>query len=63
MNAKMILIRLGIGLAVVAGMTMAIVWWPKASADAVAGSEIWTCSMHPQIRMPNPEAARFVVCS
>ena len=54
MNAKMILIRLGIGLAVVAGMTMAIVWWPKASADAVAGSEIWTCSMHPQIRMPNP---------
>jgi RND family efflux transporter MFP subunit len=54
MNAKWILIRLSIGVTILAGLTMAIVWWPKASADAVAGSEIWTCSMHPQIRLPNP---------
>ena len=54
MNAKSILIRLGLGVVVLAGLTLAIVWWPKDSADAVAGSEIWTCSMHPQIRMPNP---------
>ena len=54
MNARLILIRLGIGVAILAVLILAIVWWPKASADAVAGSEIWTCSMHPQIRLPNP---------
>lgn len=56
MNAKSILIRLGFGVAVLAACAMALAWWPHASADAVAGGEIWTCSMHPPVRLPQSGA-------
>jgi Cu(I)/Ag(I) efflux system membrane fusion protein len=54
MNTKRRLIKLGVAAAVVVGLVSAIVWWPKTSTEAAAGSDVWTCSMHPQIRLPNP---------
>lgn len=53
MNAKTILIRLGLG-AVVIGLVALVAWWPKGTGVATAGGDTWTCSMHPQIRLPNP---------
>ncbi|MEO8497910.1 MAG: efflux RND transporter periplasmic adaptor subunit [Planctomycetota bacterium] len=53
-NARRHLITLGVVAAVIVGLVLAIVWWPKASGEAAAGSEVWTCSMHPQVRLPRP---------
>ncbi len=53
-NVKRHLITLGVVAAVIVGLVMAVVWWPKASGEAASGSEVWTCSMHPQVRLPRP---------
>lgn len=53
-QARRHLITLGVLAAVLIGLVMAVVWWPKVSGEAATGSEVWTCSMHPQIRMPQP---------
>lgn len=54
MNVKRLLIKLGLGAAIVVGLVSLIAWWPKGTGAAAAGSDTWTCSMHPQIRLPNP---------
>ena len=54
MNAKRHLIKLGLGAAIVVGLVSLIAWWPKGTGAAAVGSDTWTCSMHPQIRLPNP---------
>jgi len=54
MKARRHLIILGVAAAVLVGLVLAIVWWPKATGEAATGSEVWTCSMHPQIRLPRP---------
>lgn len=54
MNVKKVVIRLGFAAAIIAGLAFASTWLPTASSDATAGSEIWTCSMHPQVRLPRP---------
>ncbi|MDA1018406.1 MAG: efflux RND transporter periplasmic adaptor subunit [Planctomycetota bacterium] len=48
------LITLGVVAAVIIGLGLIIVWWPKTSSEGAAGSEVWTCSMHPQVRLPRP---------
>jgi RND family efflux transporter MFP subunit len=60
MNAKRLLIKLGLGAAIVVGLISLIAWWPKGTGAAAAGSDTWTCSMHPQIRLPNP--GRCPIC-
>lgn len=60
MIAKRHLIRLGLGTAIVVGLVLLIAWWPKSSGEAAAASDTWTCSMHPQIRLPNP--GRCPIC-
>lgn len=60
MSTKSILLRIGLGTAIVTGLFLLIVWWPKGAKQAVASSETWTCSMHPQIRLPNP--GRCPIC-
>jgi Cu(I)/Ag(I) efflux system membrane fusion protein len=60
MNAKRHLIKLGLGAAIVVGLISLIAWWPKGTGAAAAGSDTWTCSMHPQIRLPNP--GRCPIC-
>ncbi len=54
MNWKSGALRLGTvggGLALLLAL---IVWWPRGTGHAASGSDTWTCSMHPQIRLPNP---------
>lgn len=53
MNAKRLVIELGLGAAIVAGLVALIAWWPKGKGEAATG-DIWTCSMHPQVRLPRP---------
>lgn len=60
MKATRHLIRLGIGAAVVVGLVALVVWWPKGTGAAASGGDTWTCSMHPQIRLPNP--GRCPIC-
>ena len=48
------LIKLSVVAAVLVGLVMAVVWWPKASSEEATGSEVWICSMHPQVRLPRP---------
>jgi len=52
--ARRHLITLGVVAAVIVGLVLAIVWIPKTSSEGAAGSEVWTCSMHPQVRLPRP---------
>lgn len=59
MNAKRLFIKLGLGAAIVVGLVSLIAWWPKGTG-AAAGNDTWTCSMHPQIRLPNP--GRCPIC-
>lgn len=54
MNVTRLLIRFGIGAAVVIGLVALVAWWPKEMGEAAASSDTWTCSMHPQVRLPNP---------
>lgn len=60
MNAKRHLIRFGIGAAIVVGLVSLIAWWPKGTGAATADRDTWTCSMHPQVRLPNP--GRCPIC-
>lgn len=60
MNVKQLLVRLGVGAALVAGVIALIAWWPKGAGVAAVISDTWTCSMHPQIRLPNP--GRCPIC-
>ncbi len=53
-NVKRHLITLGVVVTVIVGIGIAVVWWPKASGEAAISSEVWTCSMHPQVRLPRP---------
>ena len=53
-NVKRHFITLGVVAAVIIGLGLAVVWWPEASGEAASGSEVWTCSMHPQVRLPRP---------
>src|SRR5690349_13385765 len=46
-------------LAVVAIATLLIVWGPRRSEQLATG-EVWTCSMHPQVRMDKP--GRCPIC-
>lgn len=48
-----LLVRLGIGLLIIAALIAAIVWWPERPIKATAEGE-WTCSMHPQVRRDKP---------
>ena len=54
MSWKPMLLRaLSVGLAL--GVLIATVTlWPRESAQTAGAADIWTCSMHPQIRLPNP---------
>lgn len=60
MNVTRLFIRFGIGAAIVVGLVALIAWWPKGTGEAAASSDTWTCSMHPQIRLPNP--GRCPIC-
>ncbi|QDT52762.1 Cation efflux system protein CusB precursor [Caulifigura coniformis] len=53
MKWKPFVLKTATGLGLLAGLVALIAWWPKATGKATT-SDTWTCSMHPQIRLPNP---------
>lgn len=54
MNWKRRVLSTGAVLGALALAVALIAWWSQGAAQAPAGSDTWTCSMHPQIRLPNP---------
>ena len=54
MSWKRLWIRLGIAGVALAALIAAVAFWPRGDSQAAATSDVWTCSMHPQIRLPNP---------
>ena len=54
MNWNHLALRTGIVLGVIALLAAFIAWWPRSAKQESSNIEIWTCSMHPQIRLPNP---------
>lgn len=38
----------------IAAIAAAIVWWPSGREVGELSAGIWTCSMHPQVRLPRP---------
>ncbi len=54
MSWKRLLIRLGVVGVALAALIAAVAFWPRGDSQAAAKSDVWTCSMHPQIRLPNP---------
>lgn len=49
-------IRIGIPIVVIAGLLLLILNVPRQTATTAAGGDVWTCSMHPQVRLPRPGA-------
>ena len=43
-----------VGVLAVIAITVAIIAWPTAATPATTTTGIWTCSMHPQVRLPRP---------
>ena len=54
MTAKGILIRLGFAVGALAVLILVVSFWPRGAVRTSSTSDVWTCSMHPQIRLPNP---------
>jgi len=54
MNWKHRVLSIGVVLGALALLVASIAWWSKETGQGAAGSDTWTCSMHPQIRLPNP---------
>jgi Cu(I)/Ag(I) efflux system membrane fusion protein len=46
--------------AIVGAAIAAAVWWPKKPQAEEGKAEVWTCSMHPQVRLPAP--GRCPIC-
>ncbi len=54
MSWKRLVIRLGaMAIALTAAIAVATLW-PRVDSQASSKSDVWTCSMHPQFRLPNP---------
>lgn len=60
MRLKHVVLKLGTFAAVVAAIVSAAVWWPRPPHEVKVGAQVWTCSMHPQIRMDHP--GRCPIC-
>lgn len=54
MPGKRLLIRLSVAGVALAILIAAITFWPRGNSPATGKSDMWTCSMHPQVRLPRP---------
>ena len=54
MSWKRLSIRFGVVAIALTTVIALATLWPRADSQASSKSEVWTCSMHPQIRLPNP---------
>ncbi len=53
MNSRQLLLKVGAIFGVLALVVTLFAWWPEGTMQEAADGEIWTCSMHPQIRLKN----------
>jgi Cu(I)/Ag(I) efflux system membrane fusion protein len=60
MRLKQIALRLAIIAVIGAAVVAAVIWWPRETHQERTEAEVWTCSMHPQIRLPKP--GRCPIC-
>lgn len=60
MRLKQIVVGLGIIAVIGAAVVAAVLWWPRETPEERTEAEVWTCSMHPQIRLPAP--GRCPIC-
>lgn len=54
------LLQIGVAALVVGAVVVAVVYWPRPAPKVEAQAGEWTCSMHPQIRLPGP--GRCPIC-
>lgn len=54
MSVRSIVVRAGAVLLVLAVIFAALNFWPATEGPRTESGELWTCSMHPQIRLPKP---------
>ncbi len=54
MSWKLLSIRFGIVAIALTAVIAAATIWTRADSRASSNPDVWTCSMHPQIRLPNP---------
>lgn len=54
MKLKRLAIPLGVPILVIGALILLVYLAPWKAAATAAGSDVWTCSMHPQIRLPQP---------
>jgi Cu(I)/Ag(I) efflux system membrane fusion protein len=54
------LIRGGVAVAVLGGVVALFVFFRPKAGQETDGNEVWTCSMHPQVRLPKP--GRCPIC-
>jgi membrane fusion protein, copper/silver efflux system len=47
-------LEVAVPVVLIAGVVLAVVFWPRGKTDEVASQGEWTCSMHPQVRLPGP---------
>ena len=48
------ILKVGLPIALILGVILTVVYWPRADSTDQAYTGEWTCSMHPQIRLPKP---------
>jgi len=48
------LVLLVVLIAAVAGVALLMVWRSQSGTEQAASGQVWTCSMHPQVRLPRP---------
>lgn len=54
MWAMMVCLKFAVLIAVLGGLAVGLAYWKQAPADTAGTGETWTCSMHPQVRLPHP---------
>ncbi|HEX6987657.1 MAG TPA: efflux RND transporter periplasmic adaptor subunit, partial [Planctomycetaceae bacterium] len=59
-QAGRLLLRALVPAVLVGAGVVAVVWWPARPEAAAADAAVWTCSMHPQVRLPRP--GRCPIC-
>lgn len=60
MRFKKLLLGFGTLVVIGAATAAAMIWWPRARTSDSPAADVWTCSMHPQVRLPR--SGRCPIC-
>jgi Cu(I)/Ag(I) efflux system membrane fusion protein len=59
-QAARVAAKLAVPLLLLVAAVVVVVYWPRGAGTATTGEQAWTCSMHPQVRLPAP--GRCPIC-